>query len=294
MGIILGLLAALCWGAADFLARYATQMIGTYRTLFYMQFVGAIALSIYMLSSGELERLARHTGWQPWLWAIVVALMNAVCALALYRSFEVGTLSIVSPIAASSAAITVVLSVLSGETISGARAFGIGAVLVGVVLAAMHFSSVEGSVTPGKTTRKGILPRGVGWALFASAGYGINIWLLGFFVTPALGGSAPIWIIRLGTVAALPLLAAPARQSIRPPRGRVWWLILIVGALDTTAYLLANFGFMTDQVSVVSVLISLFSAVTVLLAWIFLREKLQWSQWLGIALIFTGIALVKM
>ncbi len=293
MGIILGLAAALSWGAADFLARYATQVIGTYRTLFFMQFIGAFALSVYMLGSGELARLAHHTPWQPWLWAVVVAMMNALCALALYRSFEVGVLSIVSPVAASSSALTVVLSFLSGETISRARAFGIGAALVGVVLAATHFSSVSHSSTPGKTTRKGKLTRGVGWALVASVSYGINFWLLGFFVTPSLGGSAPIWIIRLGTITTLALFAAPARQSIRPLRGRIWWLILAVGTLDTCAYLLANFGFTTEQVAVVSVLASLFSAVTVLLAWIFLHDKLQWSQWLGIGIIFVGIALVK-
>ncbi len=39
MGILLGLLAALCWGSADFLVRYSTHLIGTYRTLFFMQFI---------------------------------------------------------------------------------------------------------------------------------------------------------------------------------------------------------------------------------------------------------------
>src|SRR5260370_42355014 len=100
-------------------------------------------------------------------------------------------------------------------------------------------------------------------------------------------------MLRLRTIAPLALFAAPARQSIRPLRGHIWWLILGVGTLDTCAYLLANFGFTTEQVAVVSVLVSLFSAVTVLLAWIFLHDKLQWSQWLGIGVIFVGIALVK-
>jgi drug/metabolite transporter (DMT)-like permease len=294
MGITLGLAAALCWGTADFLARSLTQVIGTYRTLFFMQFIGAFVLSIYVLSSGEVARLAHHTSWQPWLWAAVVAMMNAFCALALYRSFEVGVLSIVSPVAASSSALTVVLSFLSGEMFSQARAFGIGAALLGVVLAATNFSSVPHDELTGKITRKGRLTRGVGWALVASVSYGVNFWLLGFFVTPYLGGSTPIWIIRLGTIATLAFVALPARQSIRPPRGRIWWLILAVGTLDTCAYLLANFGFTTEQVAVVSVLASLFSAVTVLLAWLFLHDKLQWSQWLGIGIIFVGIALVKL
>ncbi len=42
------------------------------------------------------------------------------------------------------------------------------------------------------------------------------------------------------------------------------------------------------------VLISLYSAVTILLAWIFLREHLQWSQWLGVGIIFGGFVLVNL
>lgn len=64
--------------------------------------------------------------------------------------------------------------------------------------------------------------------------------------------------------------------------------------LTQIIYLLANFAFTTEQIAIVSVLASLFSAVTVLLAWIFLHDKLQWSQWLGIGIIFVGVVLVKL
>ena len=40
-------------------------------------------------------------------------------------------------------------------------------------------------------------------------------------------------------------------------------------------------------------LASLYGAVTVVLAWIFLREKLERNQWFGIVLIFVGIVLVS-
>ncbi len=57
---------------------------------------------------------------------------------------------------------------------------------------------------------------------------------------------------------------------------------------------LNNAGLRVGPVSVVSVLASLYGAVTVLLSWIFLREKLGRSQWLGIALIFVGIIFVSL
>jgi drug/metabolite transporter (DMT)-like permease len=47
-----------------------------------------------------------------------------------------------------------------------------------------------------------------------------------------------------------------------------------------------------EQTSVVSVLASLYGAVTVVLAALFLREKVSPSQWLGIVAIFIGIILI--
>ncbi|MGC2269415.1 MAG: DMT family transporter, partial [Candidatus Acidiferrales bacterium] len=86
----------------------------------------------------------------------------------------------------------------------------------------------------------------------------------------------------------------PVGQSIRLPRGGVWWLLLAVGVLDTAAFVANNAGLSTGQVSVVSVLASLYGAVTVLLSWIFLRERLELSQWLGIVLIFAGVVMVSL
>ena len=294
MGIILGLSAALFWGAADFLVRYSTRIIGTYRTLFYIQFIGFACLSIFLVASGEFSRLAARISWQWWVLAILTALLNLISALALYRSFEIGVLAIVSPIAASSTALTVVLAIISGEMISRARGLGITASLIGVMLAATHFtpsSAIKENDTTPKSAlntnriyanlgllRRGQLTRGVGWAFAAAVGYGIDFWLLGIYITPVFGGIMPVWIIRTTTICTLDLFAIPEP----------------IGILDTLAFLSVAIGYTTDQVSVVTVLASLFSAVTVLLAWIFLREKVQWSQWLGIAIIFLGVSLVKL
>jgi drug/metabolite transporter (DMT)-like permease len=309
MGILLGLSAALFWGIADFLVRYSTHNIGTYRTLFFMQFIGLACLSVYLAATGDFRRLTATISWQWWIVAVLVALLNVVSAFSLYRAFEVGVLAVVSPIAASSSALTVLLAIISGELISRARGFGIAATLIGVALAATHFTTLTDAKEEDASTetssdsntghsylgplRRGQLTRGVGWALAASVGYGIDFWLLGIYITPVFGGIMPVWIIRLTTICMLAVFVKPARQNLRLPPRKALWLVLIIGLLDTMAFLSVAIGFTTDLVSVVSVLASLFSAVTVLLAWIFLREKLQWSQWLGISIIFLGVLLVK-
>jgi drug/metabolite transporter (DMT)-like permease len=56
---------------------------------------------------------------------------------------------------------------------------------------------------------------------------------------------------------------------------------------------LNNFGMQREQVSVVSVLASLYGAVTVGLAATILGEKISQRQWMGIAAIFVGIVLIS-
>ena len=63
--------------------------------------------------------------------------------------------------------------------------------------------------------------------------------------------------------------------------------------LDTSAYVFNNYGMLREQTSVVSVLASLYGAVTVALAAVILKEKVSASQWLGITAIFIGIILIS-
>ena len=118
-------------------------------------------------------------------------------------------------------------------------------------------------------------------------------WFLGFHVVPLVGDAVSVWVMRLTALVSLAVVAVPARQSIRLPHGGVWWMLAAVGFMDTAAFVANNAGLHIGPVSVVSVLASLYGAVTVLLAWLFLRERLERSQWLGIVLIFVGIVCVS-
>jgi drug/metabolite transporter (DMT)-like permease len=66
-----------------------------------------------------------------------------------------------------------------------------------------------------------------------------------------------------------------------------------VALLDTAANIAYNLGIAGSLTAVVSVTSSLFSVVTVLLAWVLLRERLVRWQWAGVAAILVGIALLS-
>ena len=137
---------------------------------------------------------------------------------------------------------------------------------------------------------------GVPHAIGSAVAFGAMFWALGF-VTPHLGPVWPLLVLRLMALssAIFTFLMQKRRQTLEPitDKGRIWPLTLGVVATDTIAWIAFNVGVRSDYTTVVTALASLYSAVTVVLAWGLFRERLAPSQWTGVAVIFLGILLVS-
>lgn len=294
MGVLLGLATAFCWGGSDFLARFATRRIGTLRTMLYMQVAGLLLVTVAMPWLGGWGHLADGSGWAPWGWGALAGLLNTLASITLYRSFEIGKLSIVAPISASYPALTLLLAMTSGERLTLLRFVGIVGTLAGVVLVAGGEEKPADAVMEGATGGvKEERNRGVMWACTAALGFGVLFWLLGVRVVPCVGSVPAVWMIRLTSMVLTAAFIAVARRPMDPPRGRSSAWILSMGILDTSAFVLNNTGMRIEQVSVVSVLASLYGAVTVGLAAAFLRERVSRWQLAGIVAIFAGVFLIS-
>ena len=287
MGVLLGLLTALMWGGSDFLARFATHRIGTLRAMLYMQLVGFFLLSAALPWLGGLGHLGEGR-WEPWGWGVLAGCVNAVATLSLYRSFEVGKMAVVAPLSASYPALTVILSLLSGERLSAVRAAGIILTMLGVVL-------VAGGEKPPDSNDHEVVRRGgkgVIWALCSSVGFGVLFWLLGIRIIPRVGAAQTVWMIRMTCSLIAAAIILFAKLPIGLPQGSRW-NALGMGAGDTSAFVISNRGMQIEQVAVISVLGSLYGAATVGLAAIVLREHVSRWQWAGIAAIFVGIFFIS-
>lgn len=309
-GILFGLTAALCWGIADFCARGATRIGGTFRTLLTIQIVAITALLVVDIPTGivRLDGLPA----KAMLAAAALNLIILAGAVLLYRAFAIGTLAIVSPIAASYAAITALLALLTGEQPTLAQLGGIVLTLAGVIVVSAtpeqpkleHIQAIETNKLAGRDRR--VLAPGLAEALGAMLLFGIGYWAMRYVVVQ-LGGVTTAFIgkasdlIVLGALALLvPLTKNRSKPSQAASRGSRRDISLFLAwvvpnaLLDTGANIAYNVGITQALTSVVSVLASLFSPVTVLLAWIFLGERLTRWQWLGVIIIFAGIALVSL
>jgi drug/metabolite transporter (DMT)-like permease len=293
MGILLGLATALSWGSADLFARFATRRIGTFRTMLYMQMCGFCLVTLAMPGLGGWGHLFDGSGWQPWAWGILAGVLNTFSTLALYRSFEIGKLSIVGPISACYPVLTMLLSALTGERLTALRLGGLALTIVGVIVVARGEQAPTDANTIDEQMQPAKKRLGVNWAIFSAVCFGVMFWLLGLRVVPLLGSAPSVWVIRLTSALTTALVMLFAGQSRALPLRRDMPLLLGVGMLDTCAYVFNNYGMAHEQTSVVSVLASLYGAVTVGLAALLLRERVTASQWLGIVAIFVGIILIS-
>jgi len=290
MGILLGLLTALTWGGADFIARFSTHRIGTLRTMFYMQFTGFLLLSIALPWLGGFGHLSDGFGWQPWAWGFLAGGLNAFGTLSLYRAFEIGKMAVVAPLSASYPALTLLISWLGGQKLSAARVVGILLILLGVVIVAGGEKAPD--TNNAESAAKG--SKGIGFAICAAIGFGTLFWLLGIRIIPRVGAVQTVWMIRMTSSAISMAVILLFRQPAHLPRGNVRAMALGMGAMDTFAFILSNIGMKMEQVAVISVLGSLYGAVTVGLAAIFLKEHVSRWQWLGIMTILAGIFLISL
>jgi len=284
LGILFGILAATFWGIGDFFVTLLTRRVGTRWALLSIQ-VLSLAAWVVLLLRHSLPALG-----SPGLWGILLA--TAVCHVLglafVYRAFEIGNLAIVSPISSAFAIVTAILSLVSGERPPALVLAGSVLLMLGVTLATRGESGAEAT--------RGSL-RGVPEALLSALAFGTMFWLFYFYIEPKLGYAVPLVALKAlavgGSTLAL-VLARPAAGG-GPIRLSPEVVLLAIGAAaaDTAAWLTYIEGTHTSYATVVTALASLFSAVTVLLAWRFFRERLAVHQWVGVAVILAGILLVS-
>ena len=291
IAIAFGLTSAGFWGASDLLARYSTRNVGPFRTLYIGQVIGLAMLSVYAAFTGGFASAA-GVAWQPWAWSVAAAVLFNTATLCLYRAFETGTLAIVSPISASYAVVSAALSFAFGERLDKIAILGIALVLIGIPFAASVHTVDAPGLSLDEMPEHRVSSSGIGWALISALGYGISFWIYGYMATPKLGGTLPVWVnYAVSSVLLAFGFLRPAERKV-PGRGP-----LLVAASGGTLAVLGTFfditGISTGHVALVTTLSSLYSTITVVLAAVILKEALSPKQWMGVALVLAGVALVR-
>lgn len=281
--LFFGISTAFGYGTSDFIARQASHRIGHVHVLFYLDLVGfAIFAPIALVLESDLWR------WSD-AWVIVIGLgvLNTFASLFLYRSFEYGVLSIVSPIASSYPAVTAALAILFlGDRPGVLPTAGIGFALGGILL--LSRGGLHPANAPPRNARVGLVS-----AFGAFAGYGVFYFALKYVVAD-VGPVTVTAVVRLVGVLVLLTLSATGLFRVRGLPRPLWPYLGAMGVLDSLAFIAYDVGILGGSVAIVGTLSGLFSAVTVGLAVLVLHERLTRTQLAGVLAIFLGVVLIAL
>ena len=280
MAIILGLLASITYGTADFLGGLLTKRAGVLRVVVVSQLIGTVLLAItlpFFLNDDFSQ--------QSFAWGAGAGIAGTAGVMMLFRGLARGRMSVIAPITGVIAAgIPVLVGLISGERPGALALAGVGVALAAVALVS---SSAETTMEPGEdgTTRA----RGLSEAFGAGMMFGLF-----FVLLDKAGDTAGLWPLagaRLSSLTILVIAVLVTRAPIKPPPGTLIG-IGAAGVLDVAANLFYLLATREGLLALVAVLTSLYPATTVVLARFVLKERLTVPQLAGLLLAGVGVGAI--
>ena len=271
LGLFLALASAATWGVADFWGGLVSRRLPTIAVTVISQAAGFVVVLVALGLHGSLDHRSFWIG-------ILAGLGGGSGLAAFYRALSLGTMSIVSPLAACGAVVPFVISIATGERPSVLAFGGAGLALAGAVLASVEEHRSE---APDRA-------RAVLLAVVAAVLLGVFTYFLG------LGGRqgdalSTLVGARVGSLAFLIALALVIREKPFVPRGSIA-VVTAIGVCDMTANALFAFASTHGLLALVSVLVSLYPIMTVMLAHLLLHERLSPVQKAGVGAALVGVA----
>jgi drug/metabolite transporter (DMT)-like permease len=278
LSILFGLSAALTWGAGDFTGGLASRKTGAYRAVFYSEAIGILFLFIILGISAE-----PIPGLRIWLISMVAGAIGTSGLILLYQAMTTGLMSVAAPVSALLAASLPVLVGIFKEGVPKIlTVLGFGFAFFAIWM----ISQSKGGVTDIVAHLSDLkLP------LLAGIGFGSYFVLM----HEATSTGATIWPMvasRFGGMLLISAYMLITHVSWKVKDTSAWPMLTLNGILDISGNIFFILAGQAGRLDVSAVLSSLFPGATVVLAWIFLKERLSRNQWIGIFSALVAIVLM--
>ena len=273
LALIFGLASAMTWGAADFSGGLATRKGNVYSVVLISQIIGGFFLVLLALLFRETIPPAGD-----WFFGALAGLAGMIGLLGLYSGLAHGRMGIVAPLTAVlSAAIPILFSLFIEGIPPTVQILGFALALAAVWL--LSGAGNSGSIRSIE----------LGYSLLAGAGFASF-----FILIDQANETAVFWPLtsaRIASVISLGLFIIIRKNWERPSRSQMP-LIILSGVLDALGNTFFTFAARFGRLDLAAILSSLYPASTVMLSQIFLHERLNRPQWLGVVLAILAVILI--
>lgn len=280
IGLCLGLLTALAYGTSDFIGGLAARRVPALQVVLVSYPVSTVVMVGLALLVGHPSTGAALA------WGAASGLAMALATWWLYIALAKGPMSVVSPLTSIAMTVTtVVIGAIVGERMSWMGYLAVAVAIVAVVLV--------GAQLPTDPDRaRSLRPR----IALCAVGSGVAF-AVAFLCVHQVPSGTGLWPMVASRGVAMTVVIAMAVATKRVQR--VGWgspvllPAVAVALLDVGANVAVLYAFEDGLLTVVSVVVSLHPAVTVLLALVLLRENLRRRQLVGLGLAMASIAAIS-
>jgi transporter family protein len=279
ISILSGITGMFGWGLYDFLGGVFAKQIGPYKSFFWSQLAGlASMLLLAIVVSPSMDVPSGVVFLFP-----VAALLYSAGYLFFFKGFEVGNMSIVAATMNLWAVFTMLFAfTFMGQRLSPSQTIGVVMILTGVTLASLNWSEIQ--------QRKFQLSTGVKEAIAGAFFFGIY-WNVSEIIVEQVGWLVSTALIKLGIVVFMLLFFALSKRGmgLAGTIGKTTTAIFIMGVIEAGAVAVVNYGLTIGDAILITPIASALSIVTIVLAIIFLKEKITKVQGIGVATAVAGI-----
>jgi uncharacterized membrane protein len=280
LSIIFGLGAALGWGAGDFTGGIASRKTGAHRAVFYSEIVG-----VFLLVAMQVIVREAFPTMQSWFFAMFAGAIGTLGLMLLYHSMTQGLMSISAPVSGLLAAMLPVIVGMAREGLPETPTI-IGFIFA--LAAVWLISQSEAGI-------KDILSHLSDLKLPMLAGFTFGLYFVLMHEATNDGGRVwPMIASRTGGTIMIASYMFFSRTSLKVTDKSAWPVLVFNGVFDVAGNVFFVLAGQAGRLDVASVLSSLFSGVTVMLAWIFLKERLTRGQWVGVIAALIAIVLMTL
>ena len=277
MASLLAILSSILWGTSDFEGGRLSKKHAPLAVLGFSQVLGLFFGLALMIISGDWDAQALGSDGYlvPGIFAGLFGYFGLFC---LYAGLSTGRMGVVSPISSMGAVVPLTYALVNGDKLSTITSIGVVLALVGVFCAS------------GPELSQGLPIKPLLLALGAAIGFGTAL------TSMSIGAQSSALMTMVSMRGATFFVTFGLALKFHTMGGfskKEYPSLIFIGVADFLANVLLGVACTKGLVSIAMVLGSLFPIATALLAFKFLRERLQKVQYVGIVLAVAGVALIS-